>query len=274
MNKLILVIAVLLCLLHDVQGMEVWGQTKIPEERALIINSRQSSYSSLFNPYNNSLEKEELDEFFKASVTQLSHDVKACIARMFVRVYLLQHDLNVIQSDSDPLGILNLLCRVQSRCPLVIGNKTFEWKDIIMLERKQQQGLFAIGDPSRCYVCCTGYDNVKFAGTEINAQVETLKKSPAHIKKDLIIEAYPEHAHPYGGHGLCMIAGCIGAGEAGAGAMLLNVCQMPISGFFSAFVPTVASIVGLFLLGGIACRIIPCCKFCGKKYAVDADKFL
>lgn len=145
--------------MHTIQGMEVWGQTKVSEERTLIINSRQSlSYSSfLCHPYNNSLEKEELNDFLKASAEQLPAEIKKNIATIFVRLYLLENNLNDIRSDY--LGALNLLCRSQNMCPLTIGNKTFEWKDIIVLKREQQDKLFVMGNPDSCYTCLTGFDN-------------------------------------------------------------------------------------------------------------------
>jgi hypothetical protein len=89
-------------------------------------------------------------------------------------------------------------------CPITIGNKAFQWEDVIVLTKEQQDKLFKIGNPDPCYTCLTGFDNnfietpcnfctkavyclPKYCCGAIEPDIKFLEDQPEHIKKELLI---------------------------------------------------------------------------------------
>ena len=209
MGQLKKAVVLLLCMMHNAQGMEVWGETKSPEKRLLINENKQSHYSSLINPYDNKLnikyEYGKTEISFVAYIANLPHDIRTNIlsklfsttrkqdAKIRVKLLSLDHDL-----------VLTLFCRAQKMCPLWIGNKKFGWKDLIMLTKGQQKELASLHNPSgRCDGQILGSDKRCSA-------LDILKKQPDYIKKDLIVRLHESYfaMHPVPGllvcAGLCM----------------------------------------------------------------------
>jgi len=276
----------LLCAMHSTQGMEVWGETK--SEKTVLNREKYSNYNSLPNSSAvSSEEREYLKAFLKASAQALPPDIKACIATKLVQLYFLTA-LKCIEEK--PLEVLNLVCQVQSICPLTIGEKTFEWKDLIVLKKKKQESLFNLGNPSTCWKCFTGLDNITVPGScsnvdyAIKAGVAKLQcrdvpaaraiscysmdndldDMPAHIKKNLIIQE-SECCTP-------ILFGC--CAPLALSGSLLGLASL----IFSSSCSSTAIAGGGLMVPGctwcVAARTGACNRYCVSRYSVDEGKYL
>lgn len=178
-----------------IQSMQVYGETKRLRE-GLVSSSanRPHSYSPELIPFLPSQSK-ELKEYVSLSCHLVPQDIKNCIAAKFVHIYLEKHGINQIKSD--PLLVLKLLCRAQSSDILLLGNKSFGWKDLILLKKEQQEDLVRLCNPNPYYSACVGTSNtllceygltLKACGcSSQESDLDTLKSMPIHIKKGLIV---------------------------------------------------------------------------------------
>lgn len=171
---LIIVIMLFLCAIHRADSAEIWYETKDSETQPLIDKSKQSEFS------------------FVKRIALLPSDIQRNILSKLFSGSKEDDEQNSAKLTSlDPGLGLKLFFRSQKKCPLTIGNKTFDWQDLIRLTKQQQKDLFSIGNPGCCYSCITGYDNNRFGvGTSVSncsnywpMRVDILEKQPEHIKK-------------------------------------------------------------------------------------------
>lgn len=209
MKQFFMKIVVSLCALSSLQGMEVWRETK-KSENTFLINAKKQKTPFSKSPFfvNQFSIYEDSPQHFLRTTKALPNDIKQYIVNKVLSLLTNEFDhkrARMLLSGNDPILLLKLICRAQKMCPLIIGNKTFGWKDLIVLTKDTQEQLFVVGNPNECYSCITGFDNNTIEGDcapctrtlyclpecfygAVRPDLNVLRNQSIHIKKDLIIQ--------------------------------------------------------------------------------------
>jgi hypothetical protein len=262
MQKLIAVMLLSLCAIHNAHGAEISYKTKnYPETRPLIPKDNCSNAS------------------FVRRVALLPLDVQRNVLRKFFSDTREDSERNKDRFLLlDPRLVLKQYFRAHEMCPLTIGNKTFGWKSLIRLTKKQQEDLFSIGTRGICYSCITGYDNTKFGkegcdllGGNYASRFELLAEQPDHIKKGLVIEI---DKNTICGESAC-VAYCGSSGVSTGVSLSLKIAQIcwPHACGGAAVAEIACNIfagvyAGLYLTG----RFLTCAKCFDNIYEFDKEK--
>lgn len=272
---------IMLCTLYQLQGMEVVGETKVREKKSLIESNKHVDYCGLiesrdisYMAHDELKKRKELTAYLKASAQELPYEIRAYIAEKFTQLYLRDNSLFV---ESDPLVALRIVCHVQKMGSLIIGNKTFDWKDLITLKKEEQDRLFVIANPDSWYTCLTGFDNNFIAAPDdhctkaayclpnyccgtVAPSVKFLEDQPQHIKKNLLVQQADYSSICCGCIPQCVgvsIGGCVFVG-------VINVIMFSSTGTSCGclwYIPatTCASKAGALVLH----RLLMSVKYCG-----------
>ncbi len=265
MKQLIIPVFALLSTIFQAQSMEICDETKKSEKDSLNAKSKYPNYNSLSNRSNNYSKAEDLKIFLKITAQELIPDVQNRIATKFIQLYFSNTSLSCAKLK--PLELLHFVSKVQNICPIKIGNKIFEWKDIIVLTKKQQEKLFVVGNPHYLYTCLTGFDNnvieapndcctktvyclPQYCCGKMAPDIKLLEDQPAHIKKNLIVHTDDYSAVccqciPACTAGFCLLYPVLGV----ANGCAISFCSTTLSSWVwwlpMGFWPTCG---GLFLL--------------------------
>lgn len=197
MQRLIAVLVISLVMIFDVQGMEIVGETKK-------LNNFSTNCGGMYSDYYET-------QKFLAHKTIDYNIPEQSVCRSF---YNLPSDIqnSILNTMFELLGekkekyrrrmsllkpALFLFQRTQMNGPLNLGNKTFEWKDVIVLKKKQQEDLVKLCNPDPYYSAWVGTSNGLFCRhlcsfkccgcSDQDSDINLLKGMPAHIKKGLIV---------------------------------------------------------------------------------------
>jgi hypothetical protein len=182
------ILGIVLCIMHCVECMEVYGETK---------DRKPTSFNPVFKKQEEAVlllgsKKEEAISILRyAKRLSLPVELMEQIASKYLMLYLKKERINFIPSSLSPLCMVNLIGNVQERPPLVIGNKKFEWKDLMRISAQQYEKLYGIANPSTCYSCLTGYNNDILPVWSIENLFRCangLTEMPEHIRRDWIVK--------------------------------------------------------------------------------------
>jgi hypothetical protein len=233
MQKLSMMV-VLLCAIYNVHGAEIQYTTKKTEKLSLICKDDQPR---IFHD-------KQLKSFFVKSIALLPFELQINILRNYFSNTREDAERNRNRFAGLSSGlVLKQYFRAQEICPITIGNKIFVWQDVIRLTKKQQDDLFAIGNPGQFFSLMTGYDNVTFGEIGVfevcfgsnrglrefelccdkdAPRFKNLKKMPRHITEKLVIAKHKGCCCGESSCTVCVGICCLSSPIALAGATQLS----------------------------------------------------